>query len=583
MIILGIHSGASTRAARIHDSNITLIKDNKVIFSSGEARFSRKKYDGSFPLLSINQSLKKLNIQASDINIITWTSVGEKSAFWNDGRAKIFFKKLFKNAELIYTSHHTAHAAAALLSSNFLNEDVNVFTLDGAGDYYIGKDGVIDFTSSTFTIANQNNNTFNVISSSGGKESYKWGKPIGGFYLLVSGIIMLCITNKLTFPMSYENFIKIKSKFISENNNWDSIMNAAPGKIMGLAAYGDESKVKIPSPFYVFQTDKDSFPEIKDSYMVLDQIFGLNHTKNTFTSADLAAWLQKVFEDTIIEFLKKIPLQYKKSKLCFGGGCALNINLNSRIISEGIYEDVHIHPAPSDEGLSFGSAMYYAWRNNKKIEPLSNIGCVGNEYSDSEIVEALVKFSNKINFKKQEHFADVCNITAHELKDNKIIAWYQGKSEYGPRALGNRSILANPTFDNREILNTKIKKREFWRPYAAVILEEYIDDWFTCSKKPTYYMLFKGIVKDDKVKIIPSVVHKDNSCRVQAVNKLINKPLNMLIAEFMKYTKVPLLLNTSFNTLPGEPIVETPSNAITSFLNSEIDTLVINNYIIKRK
>ena len=584
MIILGVHSPIGLYGNRVHDSNITIIKDNTVLFSSAEARFSRKKYDGSFPTRSIKTALKRFNIKPSDVDIITWTSAGKESAYWNNGDADVFFKKIFKKAKLIYSGHHSSHAAAALLSSNFYDEDINIFTLDGSGDYYIGKDGSTNFISSLFAIANQNLKKLDIVTTLEGSESNQWNyDSLGSFYLSLSGLIMICITGKLSFPISYNTYNNVKNKFISENTNWGYILNGSPGKVMGLSAFGDYSKVSLPSPFTLFQADQNSFPVLRRKFLVEEELLGINYLNYTFTPADLAAWLQKNFEDVIIEYLKRIPVQYKRSKLCFGGGCALNINLNSRIISEGLYEDVHIHPAPSDEGLSFGSAMYYAWQNNINVEPLTNIGCIGNEYFDNDVFEALNKFSSEVSFNRQESITDVCNIIAQELSNNKIVAWFQGKSEYGPRALGNRSILANPTFDNRDLLNTKIKKREYWRPYAAVILEDYLNDWFTCSKKNIPYMLFSGVVKQDKEKLIPSVVHKDKTCRVQTVNEKLNIPLSMIITAFMKHTGVPILLNTSFNTLPGEPIVETPLDAIVSFLNSEIDTLVINNYLIKRK
>jgi carbamoyltransferase len=439
MIILGIHSPIGLYGKSVHDSNITIIKDNTVLISSAEARFSRRKYDGSFPTRSIKNALKRFNIQPSDVDIITWTSAGKESAYWNNGDAEVFFKKLFKKAKLIYSGHHSSHAAASLLSSNFYNEDVNILTLDGSGDYYIEKDGSTNFTSSTFAIANQNLKKLDFVAISKGNESNQWDyESIGGFYLTVSGLIMICITGELSFPISYDSFYNVKNKFISENTNWGYILNGSPGKVMGLAAFGDNSKVTLPSPFTVFQTDQNSFPIIKRTYSIEEELLGINYLNYTFTPADLAAWLQKSFEDVIIEYLKKIPVQYKRRKLCFGGGCALNINLNSRIISEGLYENVHIHPAPSDEGLSFGSAMYYAWQNNVNVEPLTNIGCVGNEYFDSEVLEAFNKFSSDVIIDKQESLIDVCKVVAKELSNNKIVAWFQGKSEYGPRALGNR-------------------------------------------------------------------------------------------------------------------------------------------------
>jgi len=187
----------------------------------------------------------------------------------------------------------------------------------------------------------------------------------------------------------------------------------------------------------------------------------------------------------------------------------------------------------------------------------------------------------QMKYKKFEEFDDVCKITADKLVENKIIAWFQGKSEFGPRALGNRSIFANPTFDNKDYLNKEVKGREYWRPYAPIILESELKNWFDLPRTNSHYMLFNARVLNDKLGKIPSVTHVDNTARIQTVNETINYKAHKLLTHFFEKTAVPLLLNTSFN-IGGEPIVETPDHAVDTFKKSKIDFLIIENYFFTK-
>jgi len=186
-----------------------------------------------------------------------------------------------------------------------------------------------------------------------------------------------------------------------------------------------------------------------------------------------------------------------------------------------------------------------------------------------------------LKYKKYDDFLELCKYVVKDLKDNKVIAWFQDKSEFGPRALGNRSLLVNPIFDNKDYLNNEVKYREYWRPYAPMVIEEETKHWFDLPVDKSPHMLFNSFVVEDKRKRIPSVVHVDGSARVQTVSKRDNKKVYMLLHEFFKETGVPVLLNTSFN-LGGEPIVESPEDAIKTFKGSNIDTLVMGNYIVTK-
>jgi len=188
----------------------------------------------------------------------------------------------------------------------------------------------------------------------------------------------------------------------------------------------------------------------------------------------------------------------------------------------------------------------------------------------------------KIKYKKYENFDKLCEIVVDALLENKIIGWFQGRSEFGPRALGNRSILANPTIkDNKDYINEKVKHRESWRPYAPIMLEEYLHDWYDIPKKSSPYMLFNATILPEKDGQVPAVTHVDGTARVQTVTKELNKPIFQLLTEWNKKTNVPILLNTSFN-VGGEPIVESPEDAIKTFKGSNIDVLVMGNYIVTK-
>ena len=187
-----------------------------------------------------------------------------------------------------------------------------------------------------------------------------------------------------------------------------------------------------------------------------------------------------------------------------------------------------------------------------------------------------------LKYEKLDNFLELCQRVVGDLKDNKVVAWFQDKSEFGPRALGNRSLLVNPIFDNKDYLNNEVKYREYWRPYAPMVLEEEVKNWFTLPVDKSPHMLFNSWVVEDKKERIPSVVHNDGSARVQTVSEIDNRKIYMLLQEFFKETGVPVLLNTSFN-LGGEPIVESPADAVRTFTNSNIDVLVMQNYYCRKK
>jgi carbamoyltransferase len=303
-------------------------------------------------------------------------------------------------------------------------------------------------------------------------------------------------------------------------------------------------------------------------------------------NVDIAASTQKLFEECYLyaahashSLLAKSGI--KTNNLCLTGGTALNCPSNSKVYNEGPFDNLFIEPSCSDEGLAVGSALYlyHHLQGNKLSVKTKNTFIspyFGRTIKEDEIVEALKKFESKIIYKKSN---DTTKQAAQDVFSNKVIAWYEGKSEIGPRALGHRSLVSNPTYkDNWKRVN-KIKQREWWRPFAPSVLEEEADKWFANMPFPSPYMLFTGqVINSEK---IPAITHVDNSSRIQTVNKSSGQYYQM-IKEFYKLSKIPLIMNTSFNG-PGEPIIETPEQALNFLLNTELDVLYIDGYKVERK
>jgi len=406
----------------------------------------------------------------------------------------------------------------------------------------------------------------------------------GALYGYLSGI---CYNVKMKLP-EYENIVdqgelpvssdSSDSDFqhgehIRTNYNVSTIERETyPGKVMGLAAYGDHRKIDLPDLFIL---DTSSiFPQLHNHPDWAWARFGLEK----LIPEDLAAWSQYQFEKYLMIFLNAIPKEIHKDNLCLGGGCALNILANTKIIEQGIYKNVHVNTAPNDDGLHFGAALNMAVKYEKRLPELpDDIGYLGINYSDEDIEKVLL-----LEYEKFDNFLNLCKRVVEDLLDNKVVAWFQDKSEFGPRALGNRSLIVNPIFDNKDHLNNNVKHREYWRPYAPIVIEEETKDWFTLPVDKSPHMLFNSWVVEDKKERIPSVVHEDGSARVQTVSEINNRKIYMLLQEFFKETGVPVLLNTSFN-LGGEPIVESPADAVRTFTNSNIDVLVMQNYYCRKK
>jgi carbamoyltransferase len=544
MNIIGLYGAFNwdCRKKWIHDSGVTLITDGEHRFSISEERLTKRKYEGQFPINSLNYCLSNANIQHKDVDVVVLptTSHHEFYTQLKSNYIKNLILEIFPNAKLKIISHHKAHAFSSIYSSDF-NEG-SFIVMDGAGSFFL------DYHDNYISVENSSIGYFNK------------SKKIFRFF---------------PFPQNFNKFghyyqtwaHQIFCEKINKNINFsdEKYRETFPGKIMGLCAYGKPITFKEKQ----YLIDSEGIPLV--SFKTYGGQFDEEYLN--VSPEDKAASIQKIFEDSLLEYFTELKNRnYLENNLCLSGGVFLNILSNTKI--QKLFTNLHIPPFTSDCGLHFGAACYELFESNQQIKLPNNISLFGKKYIDDDILKSLKKTNLKYYESKNIFYE-----TAKFLNDNKIIGWFQNRSEFGPRALGSRSILTSAKHkENKDILNLRVKHREEWRPFAGIILEEYIKDYFEEGIKNPY-MLYSQTVKKDKVKDIEAISHKDNTCRIQTVNSYIHPEITSLLKEYEKISGIPILLNTSFND-NGNPIVETPSDAINAFLNMDIDYLVIGNYIV---
>lgn len=548
MNILGIYGAfywdANTVDNWTHDSGSTIFINGKHVCSISEERLTKVKYEGNYPAKSVSYCLDAANILPKDIDVVYVPSMCLE-IFYEQYRNNIIYKKLkdiFINAQIKIVGHHLCHAAASVFSSPF--SEGTFLTLDGAGS--LTHDFNNFFESQEFSSVgyfNKKKNIFRSFPQYGNYES------VSCHYLYGSN--------------------KIYNKKLDKNIPWNDPKHRESfcGKIMGLSAYGsyekyDWKKYKI--------CNQDTFVSLR-----FDK--SLSYFESDIPADDMAAILQKNTEEGILEYITHLRENYLDEYTCFSGGVFLNILANTLIKNSKLFKEIYIPPFTSDCGLHFGAACYALFKHQQKIELPKNVALLGREYSESEIDNEI----KDLKYKKYDDFNKLCEETSKLLHENKIVGWFQGKSEFGPRALGSRSILMNPSKkEHKDIINERIKHREYWRPFAGIILDEYLKDYFEDNINNPY-MIYSQTVKLEKKEELAAIIHEDNTCRIQTVNAEMNDKVTTLLNEYHKISGVPVLLNTSFND-NGQPIVETPKDAVDAFKNLDIDYLVIGNYLVEK-
>ena len=556
-----------------HDSAAAVLKDGNVIAAVEEERFSRIKFDDGFPKHAINWCLREAGISAENIDSIAfydkpvlkferlldnYIAVAPRGLYsFLDVIPKWIHKRLWvKNeinkhlngfkGEIIFPEHHISHAAHTFFTSPF--DEAAILTIDGVGEW------------STTTFGIGKNNNIKLIND------IRWPHSVGLFYS--------AFTYFLGFKVNEGEYKLMGLSSYGKPKYYDKILNE-------LIDVKDDGSIQLNMKYFAFTYDK---------YMTnqnFSEIFGISPRKHDEKAEqvhyDIGASAQLVLEDILLKMVNHVHKKTKMKNLCLGGGVALNGVANYRILKEGPFENLHIPPSPGDAGSAVGAAqyLYYCHTKNKRViqtstERIKNNIYVGPEYSNNEIKAFLDK--NKITYEFLEREQLLKN-TAKLISDRNIVGWYQGKMEWGPRALGNRSILADPRDRKmKDVLNEKIKHRESFRPFAPSILEEHISEYFDIDRPSPYMLLVANVKKPDK---IPAVTHVDGTGRLQSVSKQVNSLYYDLINEFYKLTSVPVIINTSMNVM-GEPIVNTPEQAHNMILKTDMDYLVMGNYLISR-
>lgn len=530
----------------VHDSGATLFINQQHICSISEERLTRIKNDGNFPIHSIDYCLKEANISYEDIDQIYIPSMCLEVFYrqLNDKVIENKIKTLLPNAEFHIISHHLAHATSSVFSSNF--EEGSIITLDGAGSLIYDTNYKERLQAETNLIGyfNKGKNIFRIFNGISGTNNF------GSYY--------------------HDNAHKIYCKKVRKSidgydekyrETWD-------GKIMGLSAYGKNDAVEDLKEYTLSkELSYNEFP-----YVIFE------HQKHfALKTADEQAYiLQNNFENGLIDYFTELKrLNYLEENICLAGGSFLNVLGNSCLKNLGL--NIHIPPCTNDVGLHFGAACYGAYKNKQEVVLPKNIALLGKTYSDEEIEPEL----EGLDYHKFDTIDEVCSFTATQLAENKIIAWFQNKSEFGARALGSRSLLMNPSLkENKDVMNYRVKHREEWRPFAGIILEEHLTDYFE-EDYSSPYMLYSLTVKEEKINEIAAITHEDKTCRIQTIAEDYHPETTKLLREYYKLTGTPVVLNTSFND-NGEPIVESPKDAVKAFTNLDIDFLVIGNYVIRK-
>ena len=552
-------------SAYFHDSSACLVVDGEVIAAVCEERFTRKKHDASFPENAIRYCLKYANLTSEQLDFVVFhekpftkferilDTLLKKSprGFYPFTRAidswlreKFWIEDTFRKAfpfkgEFSYCQHHLSHAAAAAFSSGF--HDAAYVVIDGVGE--------------------------RACTSIGRFETDKLIPEIEQRFPHSIGLLYSAFTQYCGF-----------------------MVNSGEYKLMGLAPYGKAVYKDLIFEKFVEQSADGSICLKLNRFGFLDDLKMINRQfEQAFERPargeeeemsqfymDVAASIQKVTEELVVGVLNAAFLRTGKNKLVYGGGVALNCVINSEILQRTDFEEVYIHSASGDSGCAYGAALWRSREVEKKLHVKKDVEFLGPEFSQTEILKALEE--KKLVFYERD-FADLIEELAILLTEGSVVGWFQGRAEFGPRALGNRSILANPSLrDMKKTLNIKIKKREGFRPFAPVILDRMFGDFFEDEGNDYSRMMHITRIKKG-VDSIPSCVHEDGSARVQKLSKPFNEKLYALLDCFHERSGLPVLINTSFNER-GEPIVNTPEDAIHCFLNTGMDVLVMDNYLV---
>ena len=586
-------------SAFYHDSAACILKDGEIIAAAQEERFTRKKHDPSYPHQAIDFVLNYSKLKLSEVDQIIFfekpflkferlletyvafaprgfLSFSKAMPIWI--KEKLFQKNYLFNKlkehdknynsdkNIFFSDHHLSHASSAFFPSPF--DEAVVLTADGVGEW------------ATTTVAVGKGNKLEI------KKEIHFPHSLGLLY------------SAFTYYTGFK-------------------VNSGEYKLMGLAPYGEplyEDKIRK-----IIDVKNDGTFRLNQKYF--NYATGLTMTNSKFHNLfgqeprnpkvdkitqfhmDIAASIQKVTEEIMIKLARSIREKYGIKNLCLAGGVALNCVANGKILKENIFENIWIQPAAGDAGGSLGAALalWYIEQGNKRkinLDDSMKGSYLGNEFNQDQIEKELKSIGANFETTSYENLIEK---TSDYLSNEKAVGWFQGRMEFGPRALGGRSILGDPRSDKMQRnLNLKVKYRESFRPFAPSIIKEDLSNWFDLNVDSPYMLLVANINSKKKIEMtkeqkklfginklnikrseIPAVTHVDYSARIQTVSEKTNKPYYDLISKFKEKTGCPVIVNTSFN-VRGEPIVNTPTDAFNCFMGTELDYLIIGNCILDK-
>ena len=586
MHILGI-------SAFYHDSAACLVKDGIIIAAAQEERFTRKKHDHSFPVNSIQYCLNEAGIEREHLDYVAfydkpflkferiletylcYAPIGIKSflkamPLWI--KKKIWIKELIidelnYNGKIIFPEHHESHAASAFFASPF--QEAAFITMDGVGEW----------STSSFGLGK--NNKIELLAD------IKFPHSLGLLY------------SAFTYYTGFR-------------------VNSGEYKVMGLAPYGEPKYKHLIFKHLIDVKEDGSFKMNMDFFNYCAGVTMTNHrfhklfggpprkpeSKLTQKEMDLACSVQSAIEEIILKMAKHVKKQTGMKSLCLAGGVALNCVANGKLLKSGLFDNIWVQPAAGDAGGAIGCALYvwYQYLNNQRTADnktdFMKGAYLGPEF-DNNSIENYLK-NNGCNYQALNDDELPYKI-ANLIADEKIIGWFQGRMEFGPRALGSRTIIGDARSSNmQKTMNLKIKYRESFRPFAPSVIAEKISDYFEIDRESPYMLFVASIHKDKQVTIpqnensyfgleklnvvrsqIPAITHVDYSARVQSVNKKTNPKFYKMLSAFNDKYGCPVIVNTSFN-VRGEPIVCTPEDAYLCFMRTEMDFLIIGNFLIDK-
>jgi carbamoyltransferase len=590
MYILGI-------SCYYHDAAAALLHDGQLVAAAEEERFTRKKHDSGFPSKAIEFCVKQAGIKTDDLDYAVFyeepmmklervllTALGgfpssarmfrESMLVWIKDKlwikSEILEKLNLPSSKLLFVEHHMAHAASAFYASPF--PETAILTVDGVGEW---------------------------TTAAIGQATADWNGQ---------GVNKLDLLSEIRFPHSLGLLYSAFTAFLGFE------VNDGEYKVMGMAPYGEPRfvdevmklvEVAADGSFRLKMDYFSFYNSVEHTYnqKFLD-LFGAprKHESDFFTPkthpernneqaqrnqyyADIAASIQRVTEDILLSMARHVHKVTGSKRLCMAGGVALNSVANGRIVTETPFEEVYIQPAAGDSGGALGAALYAYHVMLGKPRKFVQEHCYWGESHSPDQVKAFLE-QNSIKYEYVPNEEQLIEKTAATLINGHVVGWFQGGFEWGPRALGNRSILADPRrAEMKEIVNTKIKFREPFRPFAPAVLEERASEFFTLPNPsacyPARFMLLVSDVLENQQQNIPAVTHVNGTARPQTIRREMNPLYYRLIESFGEKTGVPVVLNTSFN-LRGEPIVASPANAFNTFSKSDIDMLVMGPYVVSK-